>query len=61
MTTEAKMTIAERIEQLMQLLGIDKAHFAGRVLADWTGIATEYPDRILSMTIIGLSTFKNKP
>ena len=59
MTIEAKMTVAERIDQLMQHLGIDKAHFAGRVAADWTGSATSYPDRILSMTIVGLSGFDN--
>ena len=57
MVVEAKMTVAERIEKLMQHLGFDKAHFAGRLADDWTAIATNYPDRILSMTIIGLSGF----
>jgi ubiquinone/menaquinone biosynthesis C-methylase UbiE len=51
MTTETTITIAERIERLMNHLDIDKAHFAGRAPLDWVGSATAYPERFLSLTL----------
>ena len=50
--TDANLTITDRIRQLMQYLGIDKAHFAGRMPRDWVGSVTEYPDQVLSLTLV---------
>jgi SAM-dependent methyltransferase len=52
MTTETNLTIAERIQHLMQHLGIHNAHFAGRMPPDWMGSVMEYPDQILSLTLV---------
>lgn len=57
METKSTMTTADRIDQVMQHLGINKAHFAGRHAEDWTGSAIDYPERILSNTILALAGF----
>ena len=49
---EINLTTADRIRQLMQHLGLTKAHFAGRMLLDWVGSVTEYPDQVLSLTLV---------
>ena len=51
------MTVAERLAELMDALGIEKAHFAGRSGDDWAGIALASPDRIMSLTLIGVGGF----
>ena len=56
MTSKASMTIAERLEQLMQHLDIEKAHVAGMMLSDWGEFATTYPDKIASLTVISWGT-----
>ena len=55
MTTETGLPIEERIRQLLQRLGIDQAHFAGRLPRDWTGLATTYPEVFSSLTLVGPS------
>ena len=52
MSAEIHMTVADRIEQLMNHLGIEKAHFAGRSLQDWQDLARQDPGRLLSLTLI---------
>src|SRR5439155_24619789 len=47
------LPVEERILQLLQYLGIDRAHFAGRTPADWTGLATRYPEMFCSFTLVG--------
>lgn len=53
MTTEAILSVEQRIRQLLEHLGIDQAHFAGRVPADWMGLAATYPELLSSLTLIG--------
>ena len=45
--------VEERLRQLLHHLGIDKAHFAGRVPEDWVGLATRFPEVLSSLTVIG--------
>jgi len=52
MSSEANLTVAERIDQLMWHLDISKAHFAARLPTDWVGSVMEYPDRIVSLTLV---------
>ena len=53
MTRETALPVEERILQLLQYLGIDQAHFAARTPADWTGLATRYPEVFSSFTLVG--------
>jgi ubiquinone/menaquinone biosynthesis C-methylase UbiE len=53
MTRAAAFPVEERILQLLQYLGIDQAHFAARTPADWTGLATRYPEVFSSFTLVG--------
>src|SRR4029453_18215722 len=53
MTRETALPVEERILQLLQYLGIDQAHFAGRTPGDWTGLATTYPAVFSSFTLVG--------
>lgn len=53
MTTEAGLPVEERILQVLRHLGIQQAHFAGRVPKDLTGLATTYPETFLSLTLLG--------
>ena len=53
MTRETALPVEERILQLLQYLGIDRAHFVGRTPADWTGLATTYPEVFCSFTLVG--------
>ena len=52
MSSKANLTVKDRIDQLMQHLGIAKAHFAGRLAVDWAGCALAFSDRILSLTLV---------
>jgi len=47
------LPVEERILQLLQSLGIDQAHFAGRTPADWTGLATTHPEVFCSFILVG--------
>jgi ubiquinone/menaquinone biosynthesis C-methylase UbiE len=53
MPVATALPVEERILQLLQSLGIDQAHFAGRTPADWTGLATKYPEVFCSFILVG--------
>ena len=53
MTTEATVSLEERLRRLFHHLGIDQAHFACRVAQDWVGLAARYPEMIVSLTVLG--------
>lgn len=50
--TEVELPIEERLAQLLQHLGIERAHFAARGGGDWGGLAVRHPDCIASLTLI---------
>ena len=52
MATETEVPIEERIFQLLQQLGIQRAHFAGRLSRDWQGFATAHPQCVSSLTLL---------
>jgi len=47
-----ELTTEERIVQLLDHLGIEQAHFAGKMGGDWGGLAATYPARIRSVALI---------
>ena len=53
MPSATTLPVEERILQLLQHLGIDQAHFVGRTPADWTGLATRYPEVFCSFILVG--------
>jgi SAM-dependent methyltransferase len=53
MTTETTLLVEERLRRLFQHLGIDRAHVAGCLPSDWTGLATTAPEMVASLTLIG--------
>src|ERR671931_368990 len=57
MTRATALPVEERILQLLQYLGIDQAHFAARTPGDWTGLATTYPEKFSSFTLVGPGVF----
>src|SRR5215469_13945247 len=50
--TKAALPLAQRLLQLFQHLGIERAHLAGRNVADWHGFASAHPNRIASLTLL---------
>jgi SAM-dependent methyltransferase len=44
--------VADRLAQVLDHLGIERAHFAASMLADVTGFAQAHPERIASLTLI---------
>jgi len=52
MTTAAELSIADRLAQVLDHLGIERAHFAASMLADITGFAQAHPERIASLTLV---------
>src|SRR5262252_1052198 len=52
MPTEVERPVEERLLQLLQHLGIARAHIASRGGADWGGLAARHPDCIASLTLI---------
>jgi SAM-dependent methyltransferase len=50
--TEAELPVEERLVQLLQHLGIARAHVAARGGGDWGGLAARHPDCIASLTLI---------
>ena len=52
MGLEVNIPVDERIVQLFQHLGIQKAHFAGSVNGDWGGLAATHPEVISSLTLV---------
>ena len=51
MTTEANLSVADRLSQVLDHLGIERAHFAASMLADVTGFV-QARERIASLTLI---------
>ena len=41
-----------RLVQVLKHLGIERAHFAGSMLADMTGLVELHPERIASLTLV---------
>src|ERR671925_1174089 len=52
MMTNGALPVEDRLVQLLQHLGIERAHFAARGVGDWGGLAARHPDRIASLTLI---------
>jgi SAM-dependent methyltransferase len=52
MPTETELPVEERIFQVLQHLGVEKAHFAGLTAGDWGGIAVNHPDCIASLSLV---------
>ena len=52
MITEVELPVEERLLQLLQHLGIERAHVAARGGGDWGGLAASHPDCIASLTLI---------
>ena len=52
MTTAAELSVADRLLQVLDHLGIERAHFAGSMLADVTGFAQAHSERIASLTLV---------
>jgi SAM-dependent methyltransferase len=52
MTTQADLSTADRLAQVLIHLGIERAHFAASMLADVTGFAQAHPERIASLTLV---------
>src|ERR687887_1837188 len=50
--TEVELPVEERLLQLLQHLGIARAHVAARGGGDWGGLAAQHRDRIASLTLI---------
>ncbi len=52
MTTEADLSVADRLAQVLDHLGIARAHFAASMLADVADFAQSHPGRIASLTLV---------
>src|SRR5215471_4010364 len=50
--TAVELPIEERFWQLLQHLGIERAHVAARGGGDWGGLVVRHPDCIASLTLI---------
>jgi ubiquinone/menaquinone biosynthesis C-methylase UbiE len=56
MTTESALPVVERLRRLFQHLGIERAHIAGRSPSDWRGLASDFPEMVASLTLLGPTT-----
>lgn len=52
MSPNASYPIEQRLLQVLQHLGLDQAHFAGRVPDDWLGLVSNHPAVIASLTLV---------
>jgi SAM-dependent methyltransferase len=52
MAANSELSVAERLVQLLRHLGIAQAHVAGRLAADWSGLAATHPELVASLTLI---------
>ena len=52
MTMAADLSVADRLAQVLDHLGIEHAHFAASMLADVTGFVQAHPGRIASLTLV---------
>jgi hypothetical protein len=50
--TTTDLSVADRLAQVLQHLGIERAHFAASMLADVTGFTQAHPERIASLTLV---------
>jgi SAM-dependent methyltransferase len=50
--TDTDIPLEERIFQLLQHLGIEKAHFAARIPRDWQAALAAYPKSVASLTLL---------
>jgi SAM-dependent methyltransferase len=48
----ADLSVADRLAQVLDHLGIERAHFAASMLADVAGFAQAHPERIASLTLV---------
>src|SRR5262249_5473537 len=48
----ARFQVEERLAQLLAHLGLDQAHFAGRLDNDWTGLVVHRPELVTSLTLV---------
>src|SRR5688572_23857732 len=48
----ADLSVTDRLLQVLDHLGIERAHFATSMLADVTGFAQAHPERIASLTLV---------
>jgi SAM-dependent methyltransferase len=51
MASAVNISVADRLIQVLDHLGIERAHFAASMLADVTGLVHTYPERIASLTL----------
>ena len=53
MTGASERAVEDRLIDLFQYLGIDRAHIAAGQLAatDWLGLATRYAERVASLSL----------
>lgn len=49
---DTDLSVAGRLLQVLDHLGIERAHFAASMLADVTGFAQAHPERIASLTLV---------
>lgn len=52
MAAESSGALAGRLVQLLDHLGVNRAHVAARSAQDWEGLARTYPERIASLTLV---------
>lgn len=55
--TDPSLPVVERLVQLLQHLGIERAHVAGAVPGDWRSLATSYADRLVSLNLVCPTAF----
>jgi hypothetical protein len=46
MTTATDLSVSDRLLQVLDHLGIERAHFAASMMPDITGFAQAHPERI---------------
>ncbi len=52
MAVETSGALAGRLVQLLDHLGMKRAHLAARSAQDWGGLARAYPERVASLTLV---------
>jgi SAM-dependent methyltransferase len=52
MSAEVEFPVEARLMQLFRHLGIERAHVAARLPADWSGLAAAYPEAVASLALI---------
>lgn len=53
MAAEKPVSVADQIRRLLGHLGIEQAHFAGRLPTDWAELAAAAPEVFCSLTLVG--------